>query len=208
MRIHDGKGLEGKTVDDLIRSGDERVELIDGEVVYRHKARSEHALIQSGISDEISPFERKEGPDGWWIMTEISVCYDEHQCPRHDLAGWRKSRVPKRPTGLMRIQPDRVCEIISPGYERIDLRGFQDFGNLGGLKDVFHHFIMLQHNEVPYYWIISPEDKPLIAYALSGGSYHLVFSVAYGSPADLGKVRIPPFEALDIDLRYVFGDEG
>lgn len=182
-----------KTVDDLIRSGDERVELIDGEIVYRPMARSEHALIQSGVSDEISPLKRKEGPDGWWIMTEISVCYDEHQCPCHDLAGWRKSRVPKRPTGLMRIPPDWVCEIISPGHER---------------KDVFHHFIMLQHNGVPYYWIISPEDKALIAYALSDKSYHVVFSVVCGSPANLGKVRIPPFEALDIDLRYVFGDEG
>ncbi len=86
-------------------------------------------------------------------------------------------------------------------------------GTVGAEKHGFchkrhlRHFIMLQHNGVPYYWIISPEDKALIAYALSNKSDHVVFSVVCGSPADLGKVRIPPFEELDIDLRYVFGDE-
>ncbi|MFP4032072.1 MAG: Uma2 family endonuclease, partial [Desulfococcaceae bacterium] len=80
-----------KTVADLLESDDERVELIDGEIVQRPMARSEHALIQSGLSDEILPFKRKSG-GGWWIMTEISVRYGEHQCPAHDLAGWRKER--------------------------------------------------------------------------------------------------------------------
>ena len=53
-----------KTVDDLLQSGDERVELINGEIVKRPMARSEHALIQSGISDEVSLFKRKDGPGG------------------------------------------------------------------------------------------------------------------------------------------------
>jgi len=36
-----------KTVDDLLQSDDERVELINGEIVKRPMARSKHALIQS-----------------------------------------------------------------------------------------------------------------------------------------------------------------
>jgi Uma2 family endonuclease len=180
-----------KTVDDLLRPSEERVELIDGEIVRRPMARSEHALVQSSLSDEVSPFKRKEGPGGWWIMPEISVKYGEHQCPTHDLAGWRKERVPHRPTGIMSLLPDWVCEIISPGHER---------------KDLFHHFLLLQGCKIPYYWVISPEDKTLIAYALSNDKYQACFSAACKFEPYLGKASIPPFEAIELDLRYIFGD--
>lgn len=179
-----------KTVDDLVQSGEERIELIDGEIIRRPMARSEHALVQSGISDEVALYKRKDGSGGWWIMSEISVVYNEHQCPSHDLAGWRKERVPDRPTGIMNVTPDWVCEITSPGHER---------------KDVFHHFMMLQRNKVPCYWLISPEDKTLIAYKLADKTYRVAFAVECRSPEDFKKVRIPPFGEVEIDLRYVFG---
>jgi Uma2 family endonuclease len=180
-----------KTLDDLLQSDDERVELINGEIVRRPMARSEHALIQSGISDEVALFKRRGGPGGWWIMPEISVSYGEYQCPSHDLAGWRKERVPLRPTGVMTAMPDWVCEITSPGHER---------------KDLFHNFMLLQRSKVPYYWVISPEDRTLIAYRLVDGTYHVTFAVEFGVEPGVGKARIPPFEEIEIDLSYVFGD--
>lgn len=181
------------TIEDLLRSADECVELIDGENVRRPMARSEHALIQSSLSDEVAVLKRKDGPGGWWIMPEISVKYSENQCPSYDLAGWRRERMPRRPTGIMDLLPDWVCEITSPGHER---------------KDLFHHFMLLQRNGVPCYWIISPEDKTLIAYQLVDGNDHVVFSVARGLEAVADKARIPPFAEIEMDLRYVFGDEG
>ncbi len=179
-----------KTVDDLMLSENERVELIDGEIVKRPMARSEHALIQSGLSDEVLFFKRKNGSGGWWIMPEISVRYNEHQCPAHDLAGWRKERMPHRPAGIMELIPDWVCEIVSPGHER---------------KDVFHNFMLLQRNKVSCYWVISPEDKTLIAYKLSDKKYHAAFSVECKKRQDFKKVRILPFEEVEIDLGYIFG---
>lgn len=178
------------TLEDLWAAREERVELIGGAIVKRPMARSEHALIQSGIADEILPLKRRGGSGGWWIMPEISVAYDAHQCPSHDLAGWRKERLPDRPTGVMRMIPDWVCEITSPGHER---------------KDVFHHFMLLQRYGVPFYWVISPEDRTLIAYALVDGKFRVVFSVECTGPADLEVVRIPPFDEVAIDLGYVFG---
>lgn len=112
------EATELKTVTDLLHSAEERIELINGEIIKRPMARSEHALIQSNIADEVALFKRKDGLGGWWIMTEISVKYNEHQCPCHDLAGWRKERVPHRPTGIMNVIPDWVCEITSPNHER------------------------------------------------------------------------------------------
>ena len=180
-----------KTVDDLLRSDEERIELIDGEIVKRPMARSEHALVQSGLSDEVAPLKRQKGPGGWWIMTEISVHYGEHQCPSHDLAGWRKERLPHRPTGIMAVLPDWVCEIISPGHER---------------KDLFHHFLLLQRHQVGYYWVVSPEDQTLIAYELADGKYRVVFAVEGRNREGLSKARIPPFAEIEIDLAYIFGD--
>jgi Uma2 family endonuclease len=63
--------------------------------------------------------------------------------------------------------------------------------------------LLLQRAGVPYYWIISPEDRSLIAYALEGDSYRVVFSAEYRQDDTPG--RVPPFEAGEIDLGYVFG---
>jgi Uma2 family endonuclease len=56
----------------------------------------------------------------WWILTEVSVAYDAHECPSHDLAGWRRVRLPRPPDGVIEIDPDWVCEIVSPGHEGKD----------------------------------------------------------------------------------------
>lgn len=183
------EALQLKTIADLLNADDERIELINGEIIKRPMARSEHALVQSGLSDEILPFKRKDGIGGWWIMTEISVRYHEHHCPTHDLAGWRKERVPARPTGIMETLPDWVCEITSPGHER---------------KDLFTNFIALQRYQVPYYWVISPEDRTLIAYQLVGEHYHVVFSAECNDSGRFRGMKIPPFTAGEIDLGYVF----
>lgn len=179
-----------KTVDDLMQVADDRVELINGEIHKRPMARSEHALIQSGLSDEVSPLKRRGGVGGWWIMTEVSVRYSEHNCPVHDLAGWRKERLPQRPAGMMTQLPDWVCEITSPGHER---------------KDMFSTFMLLQRQEVPYYWVISPEDQTLIAYELADEHYKVVYSVECGRESNLSRVFVPPFADVGIDLGYVFG---
>ena len=179
-----------KTIDDLMQFEGERVELINGVIIKRPMARAEHALLQSSISDEIAIFKRKKGAGGWWIMSEISVRYSEHQCPCHDLAGWRKEFMPKRPTGVMEQRPDWVCEITSPGHER---------------KDVFNNFMLLQRYKVPFYWLISPEDKTLIVYQFVDETYRVVFSIEYQNES-CSKNKIPPFETIDFDLGYIFGD--
>ncbi|MBK1706266.1 hypothetical protein CKO40_17355 [Halochromatium glycolicum] len=90
----------------------------------------------------------------------------------------------------MTLAPDWVCEILSPGHER---------------KDLVHHLLLLQRAGVPYYWVLSPEDRSLIAYALEGEGYRVIASAAYRQDEMPERVRIPPFEVGEIDLGYVFG---
>jgi Uma2 family endonuclease len=104
-----------KTIDDLLASPEERVELINGEIVRRPTARAEHGVVQGNAREELGIFNRRGGPGGWWIITGGSVAYERHQCPSQDLAGWRKERVPEHPRGVVEPPPDWVCEIVSAG---------------------------------------------------------------------------------------------
>lgn len=179
-----------KTVEDLSVADDERLELLNGELIKRPMARFEHALAQSCLSDEVAVLKRKSGVGGWWIITEISVQYNEHQCPSHDLAGWRKERLPQQPSGVMQLAPDWACEILSPGHEK---------------KDLLHNFMLLQSQKVPFYWVISPEDQTLIAYQLEDDAYKVVFSKNCQSLDCQMPVSIPPFTEVPIHLTYLFG---
>ncbi|NCC27283.1 MAG: Uma2 family endonuclease [Gammaproteobacteria bacterium] len=179
-----------KTLADLFDASDERVELIDGEIVQRPMARIEHGFVQSNTIAELDSLRRTSGPRGWWIASEVSVHYSAHQCPTHDLAGWRKERLPERPSGVVEIVPDWVCEIVSPGHER---------------KDTLTLFLLLQQQQVSYYWLIWPEERSLVAWQLDGGSYRVIASVA-APGVDERKMRIPPFDAVEIDLGYILGD--
>lgn len=177
-----------KTIDDLMEElkKDERLELINGEIVKRSMARAEHGSVQTDISGDLKPYIRKPGLGGWWIMTEISVQYNEHQCPIHNIAGWRKERVPKRPTGVIKMTPDWVCEITSPGHVA---------------KDTVTIFNILKDYQIPYYWIINPEEKTLTVYRFSEDAYKVIASVQKTS-----KVRLEPFPDTEFDLDFVFGD--
>ena len=174
------------TIADLLEYPEERVELIGGEIVRRPMARAEHGVVQGNAREELGPLSRRSGPGGWWIITEVSVAYELHQCPCHDLAGWRQERVPERPRGIMELRPDWVGEIVSPGHER---------------KDTLTLFLLLQRHCVPYYWLIWPEDRTLVAYRLEGEHYRVI--ATHTEPV---RARIPPFDELELDLAYLLGD--
>jgi Uma2 family endonuclease len=184
------EALKLATLEDLLASPDERVELINGEIVRRPMARVEHGFAQGNTLAELETFRRASGPGGWWIASEVSVLYEADQCPSHDLAGWRKERLPERPRGVVDLPPDWVCEIVSPGHER---------------KDTLILFLLLQRHRVPFYWLIWPEDRALVAYQLDDGAYRVIASVA-NPTADGQRMHIPPFQAAEIDLGYIFGE--
>jgi Uma2 family endonuclease len=176
-----------QTVDDLLACPDERLELIGGEIVRRPMARIKHSQAQSQALRELGAFTRESGPGGWWILTEVSVAYEAHECPSHDLAGWRRDRLPRLPNGVVDLPPDWVCEIVSPGHER---------------KDTLLLPLLLQRHSVPFYWLIWPEDRTLIAHRLDGGYFRVIATLKGPNRA-----RIPPFDAVEIDLADILGEE-
>jgi Uma2 family endonuclease len=180
------EALKLKTLDDLLLSPDERVELIGGEIVRRPMARVTHGAAQGNLRGELHPFSGRDGPGGgWWLATEVSVAYEAHECPSHDLAGWRRERLPRLPEDVIDLPPDWVCEIVSPGHEK---------------KDTVVVPLLLKRHRVPYYWLIWPEERALVAHMLSEGDWRTIATLKGSDHA-----RIPPFEAVELDLDTLLG---
>jgi len=101
------EAVQLKTVDDLLLSPDERVELIGGDLVRRPMTRFVHARTQGSTRGALHGLTRDggaEGEGGWWIVTDVSVAYEAHERPSHDLSGWRRERLPGPETTAISAQ--------------------------------------------------------------------------------------------------------
>jgi Uma2 family endonuclease len=180
------------TFEDLLAHDDpDRLEIIGGEIVEKAAPSPGHSLTENKLAVAVDPFNRRpgsRGPGGWWIFTEIHVGYPRGEIYCHDTAGWRRDRVPERPAAWpVRIRPDWVCEIVSPKHERNDLV----------VKPR-----VLHGAEVPHYWILDPDERILLVHRWSPDGYVVVQRAAAGET-----VRAEPFEAIELRVGVLFGDD-
>lgn len=181
------------TFEDLRDLGPERaVEVLGGEVVEKAVPTGEHGDAQAGIVGSLrGPFHRKSGgdpPGGWWLATEVLIELERHELVRPDICGWRRERVPDRPTGCpVKTRPDWVCEVLSSSTARRDL----------GPK-----MQLLHRHGVAHYWTADPAARFLAVYRRTDDGYLLVLTAGPGE-----KVRVEPLEAVELDVGTFFGDE-
>lgn len=181
-----------KTVEDLLAlKGDRRFELIEGALVEKAAPTGEHGHAQGvALAALIPPFMRRGGggrPGGWWIMGEVDVRLGDDVF-RPDLVGWRRDRVPARPTGTpITARPDWVAEVLSPSNSSNDtvlkLRRYYQAG-------------------IPYYWIIDPELRTVLVYCAADAGYAVVRSAEAGEV-----VRLEPFDAIELRIGLLFGED-
>jgi len=166
-------------------------ELIDGELVEKAAPSGEHGGAQAGIIGALHPpFHRSSGrggPGGWWIATEVEVQLG-NEVVRPDVVGWRRETCPERPMGFPILQrPDWICEVISPSDATDD--------TVKKLR-VYHRM------HVPYYWLVDPRDATLSAMRWSDDGYVTLVRAERGEV-----VRAPPFEAIELAIGTLFGDD-
>lgn len=171
---------------------DERVELIDGSLVYETMTSFEHGDAQSSLIGEIkSRFGgggSSTGATAWWLASEVTVEYSPTQAFRHDAAGWRKDRLPARPVGpRVSARPDWACEILSTNKR----------------KDLVEKRAVLQALGVPHYWLMDLDVPLLTVLRLTTSGYVIAATVAPGERA-----RLEPFDAIEIEVTRLFGDLG
>ena len=165
-------------------------EIIDGALVEKETS-AEHGVAQSRISRLLGPFDRKPGgrePGGWWFATEVLIDFGPKQQLRPDVVGWRRERMPERPTGsVVTVRPDWICEIISPSNASNDTVK---------KKRIYH-----QH-QVPHYWLLDPVRGTLSVLRWSSDGFIEILSAMRGE-----MVRAEPFDAIEISVGVFFGDD-
>lgn len=178
------------TYDDLLRVPDHRVaEIVDGDLRVSPRPASRHALAASSLVEALGPpFRRgRGGPGGWWILFEPELHLGGDVLVP-DLAGWRRERMPEFPdVPAFTLAPDWICEIVSPSTERLDrARKMASYAREG----------------VRFLWLLNPLSRTLEVYRLSDGRW-LLLATLEGA----GAVRAEPFDAVELELGPLFGDE-
>lgn len=170
----------------------ERSEVIAGDVHQKAAPSAEHGDAQGALATLLrSRFHRRGGgrhPGGWWILTEVEIQLETHEVYVPDLAGWRRDRIPQRPTGRpVLLRPDWVCEILSPSTARHDQVTKQR---------TFHRC------GVGHYWIVDPEREVLVVQRWAADGYLVALTAGRGET-----VRAEPFDEVDLVVGELFGDE-
>jgi Uma2 family endonuclease len=126
-------------------------------------------------------------PGGWWFATEVEVYFDRANTFRPDVVGWRRDRVPERPRGTpIHTRPDWICEILSTNRSN----------DLVRKKRTYHR------HQVPHGWILDPREASLSVHRWSADGDLEVLTAERGE-----RLRAEPFEALEIDVGVLLGDE-
>jgi Uma2 family endonuclease len=158
-------------------------EIINGELVVAPRPARDHAYAASALGNEVGPayqFGRGGGPGGWIILHEPEISLGENILVP-DLAGWKRERFPTAEAhNWISAPPDWVCEVLSPSTVRRDkIKKMPTYG---------------RHN-VPYLWLVDPAARTLDVFRLESGKW-----VVAGCFADDDKVRVEPFQEVEIDL--------
>lgn len=171
---------------------DSGAELINGRIERPVFASLDHGRIQRKLSRILDPFDHKPGErylGGWWIGCEVDVIIGKDGV-RPDLVGWRRDLHPQKPApgpnGAIEARPDWIAEIVSPGNASRDY------------KDKF--FIYLNAG-VPYYWIIDPRPRTMLALHRYDGT-----TFVDGGMSDM-TFRPKPFESLELRIGSLFDDD-
>lgn len=164
-------------------------EIIDGELVVSPRPAPRHAYSTSGVGMKLGPpFHFGDGgPGGWWILDEPELHLGEDVLVP-DLAGWRRERMASLPrTAYFESAPDWVCEVLSPSTARHDRAG---------------KLAIYAREGVGHAWLLDPIARTLEVFRREAGGW-LLLAVHAGS----ARVRIPPFEAVELALVDFWGED-
>ena len=180
------------TIADLLAIPEQhrRHEIIDDVLIEKEAASGRHGGAQVRIARRLGPYDRRPGGrwlGGWWFATEVEIQLADTQVFRPDLTGWRRERMPALPSEVpIKLRPDWICEILSTNRRN----------DLIKKKRAYHR------HEVGHYWLVDPVDEILTAHR-----WHPDGDVEVLSADRDERVRAEPFEAIELRVAVLFGDD-
>lgn len=165
--------------------GDERYELIDGELILVASPREIHQRILKILFRMIVAAE--DSGLGWVYFAPLDVVLTEHDVVQPDLLFISKDRLDIITAANVQGAPDLVVEILSPSTSRLDRTRKRE---------------LYERHQVREMWLVDPEDRKIRVLLLKDGKLEVVGEYGEGqsfSSATLGE--------LSIDLDKVFQSE-
>ncbi|WP_437671310.1 Uma2 family endonuclease [Sorangium sp. So ce131] len=169
-------------------------ELIGGVLHVLPRPAPRHARAASSLGIELGgPFDHgKNGPGGWWILDEPEIHFPDPAAAGEidavvpDIAGWRRERLPELPeTAYFALAPDWICEVLSPSTEDVDRE---------------EKMPVYAREGVRHAWLVDPIQRTLEVFSLVPGE-------GWGPAAlyrDAARVRVAPFDAIELDLSVLW----
>lgn len=168
-------------------------EILDGMLIASPRPAYRHARTTTRLVGAIEPrYDRPSGgdhgPGGWIILFEPELHLGRHVVVP-DIAGWRRERLPAVPdVPWLDLAPDWVCETVSPSSARTDrvqkMRIYREAG-------------------VAWMWLADPATRTIEVFQRDGDRWVLADTAVGDEPA-----RLPPFEAVELELAWVWEGAG
>jgi len=162
--------------------------IVEGELIVLPRPDAPHVEAASVLHGVLfNAFWRERGnPGGWVILPEPKILFGK-QLLVPDLAGWKVDRYVRPKKGPYEIVPDWVCEILSPSTARFDR---------------ITKLPIYRQAGIGHAWVIDPIARTLEVLRCHEES--CLIAAAYQNQ---DKVRAEPFEAVEIDLSLLWGEE-
>jgi Uma2 family endonuclease len=161
-------------------------ELVEGELHASPRPASPHTRTGSSLGGLlVPPFDHgRGGPGGWWVLDEPELHLGRDVLVP-DLAGWRRSRMPKYETcAYFTLAPDWVCEILSPSTASLDR---------------VQKLAIYAREQVAHAWLIDPLARTLEVLRLENSRWTIL-----ATHAGTEVVRAEPFTEVAIELQALW----
>lgn len=157
-------------------------EIIGGELRLSPRPGGPHTAAASRLGHMLGPsFDLGTGGPGGWIVLDEPELHLEDDIVVPDLAGWRVERMAAIPGGaFFSVPPDWVCEVLSRST---------------AVNDRTEKLPIYARAGLGHAWLVNAITRTLEVFVAHAGAWQRL-ALHRGE----GRVRVPPFEAIELDL--------
>ncbi|HEY0484153.1 MAG TPA: Uma2 family endonuclease [Kofleriaceae bacterium] len=177
------------TYQDVMDSPEHRIaEIIGGELRLSNRPAGPAIATASAIGYELGPpFMRGRGGPGSWLILHEPELHLADDVVVPDLAGWRRERLPFVPdAAFITVPPDWICEVLSRSTDKTDRAEKMPIYAAAAVKHA---------------WLVHPRRRTLEVFQLREDRW-----VVIAVHKDSDRVRIAPFDAIELDLALLWTD--
>ena len=162
-------------------------QIVDGELHATPRPAMRHGFVSTGLGIVLgAPFQYGvNGPGGWHFISEPELHFGNDVLVP-DLAGWKLPRTPAPDSMHTSLNPDWVCEVLSPSTAAFARK---------------RKMPVYWREGVGHAWVIDPGTRTLEAFRRAPAEREWI---PLGTWTGDHHVRVEPFDAVELDLSQLW----